>query len=135
MKKVAFLTLFLGTLPFVGMGAEKLQGVYITEVPFTQVRLNDVFWAPRIEVNRTVSIPSAFRECEKNGRFDNFLLAALNNGIDKVNYQLKDGKGYGSASEARESQKWSLVNGQRTQVKYWSIVATSRSMIPTLTRS
>ena len=52
----------------------------IQEVPFTQVHLNDVFWAPRIEVNRTVSIPSAFRECEKSGRFDNFVLAAKNNG-------------------------------------------------------
>ena len=52
----------------------------IQEVPFTQVHLSDAFWAPRIEVNRTVSIPSAFRECEKSGRFDNFALAAKNNG-------------------------------------------------------
>ena len=55
-------------------------GPAIMDVPFTQVRLSDAFWAPRIEVNRTVSIPSAFRECEKNGRFDNFALAAANNG-------------------------------------------------------
>ena len=48
----------------------------IEEVPFTAVNINDRFWAPRIEVNRTVSIPSAFRECEKNGRFDNFAIAA-----------------------------------------------------------
>ena len=48
----------------------------IEEVPFTQVHLNDVFWSPRIEVNRTVSIPSAFHECEVNGRFDNFAIAA-----------------------------------------------------------
>jgi hypothetical protein len=52
----------------------------ITDIPFTQVHLNDVFWRPRIETNRTVSIPSAFRECEKSGRFDNFALAAQNNG-------------------------------------------------------
>ena len=52
------------------------QGTRIEEVPFTQVHLNDIFWAPRIEVNRTVSIPSAFRECKKSGRFDNFALAA-----------------------------------------------------------
>ena len=52
----------------------------IQEVPFTQVHLNDGFWSPRIEINRTVSIPSAFHECEVNGRFDNFLLAAKNNG-------------------------------------------------------
>ena len=47
----------------------------IQEVKFTKVHLNDQFWTPRIETNRTVSIPSAFHECEKNGRFDNFALA------------------------------------------------------------
>lgn len=47
----------------------------IVEVPFTRVHLNDGFWSPRIEINRKVSIPSAFRECEKNGRFDNFAIA------------------------------------------------------------
>ena len=47
----------------------------IKEVPFTQVHLDDNFWTPRIETNRTVSIPSAFKECEKNGRFDNFAIA------------------------------------------------------------
>ena len=48
----------------------------VQEVPFTQVHLTDKFWSPRIETNRTVSIPSAFKECEKNGRFDNFAIAA-----------------------------------------------------------
>ena len=48
----------------------------IQEVAFTQVHLNDGFWSPRIEINRTVSIPSAFHECEVNGRFDNFAIAA-----------------------------------------------------------
>ena len=47
----------------------------IKEVPFTQVHLDDNFWSPRIETNRTVSIPPAFKECEKNGRFDNFAIA------------------------------------------------------------
>jgi DUF1680 family protein len=47
----------------------------LTPVPFTAVHVNDAFWAPRIEINRTVSIPSAFEQCEKNGRLDNFALA------------------------------------------------------------
>ena len=47
----------------------------IKEVPFSKVRFTDKFWKPKIETNRIVSIPSAFRECEKNGRFDNFALA------------------------------------------------------------
>ncbi|MDR1937422.1 MAG: hypothetical protein LBQ73_02845, partial [Tannerellaceae bacterium] len=36
----------------------------ITPVPFTEVHLTDDFWSPRIETNRTVSIPSAFYQCE-----------------------------------------------------------------------
>ena len=63
----------------------------IQEVPFTQVHLTDAFWAPRIETNRTVSIPSAFRECEKNGRFDNFALAATN--LGHAHYDVKEHRG------------------------------------------
>ena len=48
----------------------------LQQVPFTSVHFADRFWAPKMEVNRTVSIPSAFKECEKNGRFDNFAIAA-----------------------------------------------------------
>lgn len=48
----------------------------IQEVPFTQVHLSDKFWTQRIEANRTVGIPSAFKECEQTGRFDNFAIAA-----------------------------------------------------------
>ena len=63
----------------------------IQEVPFTQVHLNDGFWTPRIEVNRTVSIPSAFHECEVNGRFDNFSLAAgLIQGEHKGDFSFDD---------------------------------------------
>ena len=63
----------------------------IQEVSFAQVHLTDGFWAPRIEINRTVSIPSAFRECEKNGRFDNFALAAQNNG--RMTTDVKEHRG------------------------------------------
>ncbi len=45
-------------------------------VPFTQVHVNDVFWAPRIEINRTVTIPFAFQKDEETGRLDNFIRAA-----------------------------------------------------------
>ena len=63
----------------------------IKEVPFTQIELTDSFWLPRIEVNRTVSIPSALRECEKNGRFDNFALAAgLIKGEHKGDFSFDD---------------------------------------------
>ena len=61
------------------------------EVPFTQVRIQDAFWSPRIETNRTVSIPSAFRECEKNGRFDNFAIAGgLKEGEHRGDFSFDD---------------------------------------------
>ncbi len=36
----------------------------IKEVNFTQVKLSDKFWLPRIETNRTVTIPASFERCE-----------------------------------------------------------------------
>jgi DUF1680 family protein len=48
----------------------------VQPVPFTRVHLNDVFWAPRIETNRTASIPAAFEQCELTGRVNLFERAA-----------------------------------------------------------
>src|SRR5580704_2516021 len=45
-------------------------------VPFTAVHLDDAFWAPRLETNRTITIPYAFQKCEETGRMDNFKRAA-----------------------------------------------------------
>ena len=44
----------------------------VKPVPFTSVHVNDEFWAPRIEINRTVTIPFAFKKDEETGRVDNF---------------------------------------------------------------
>ncbi len=63
----------------------------LQEVPFTQVHLDDAFWSPRIETNRTVSIPSALHECEASGRFDNFALAATN--LGHATYNVKEHRG------------------------------------------
>lgn len=63
---------------------EKPSMKILSEVSFTEVELTDDFWSPRIEVNRTVSIPSAFHQCEINGRFDNFALAG---GLIEGEYQ------------------------------------------------
>lgn len=63
----------------------------VKEVSFTHVHLDDSFWAPRIETNRKVSIPSAFAECEKNGRFDNFAIAGgLMKGEHKGDFSFDD---------------------------------------------
>ncbi len=47
----------------------------IQPVSFTDVEVKDEFWAPRINTNRKVSIPYAFRKCEETGRIDNFAIA------------------------------------------------------------
>src|SRR5512135_1017394 len=44
-------------------------------VPFTDVHLTDAFWAPRLDTNRTVTIPHVFKESEDTGRVKNFELA------------------------------------------------------------
>lgn len=63
----------------------------IKEVPFTDVHFTDEFWLPRMEINRTVSIPSAFHQCEINGRFDNFALAGgLIKGEHKGDFSFDD---------------------------------------------
>ncbi len=49
----------------------------VKPVPFTSVHFNDVFWAPRIEINRAVTIPFAFGKNEETGRVGNFDRAAI----------------------------------------------------------
>src|SRR3954463_9113159 len=71
---VIFATLGLVTL---SVKAQKQAHDYpVQPVPFTAVKLNDVFWAPRIETNRKVTIPAAFQKCEESGRVNNFERAA-----------------------------------------------------------
>ncbi len=48
----------------------------VQPVPFTAVRVTGGFWSARQEVNRTVTVPYALRQCEESGRLKNFDLAA-----------------------------------------------------------
>jgi DUF1680 family protein len=48
----------------------------IQAVPATRVRLTDEFWRPRLETNRTVTIPHILKQNELTGRVANFLKAA-----------------------------------------------------------
>jgi DUF1680 family protein len=60
-----------------GLPAQTLSRDYpVKPVPFTAVHFNDTFWLPRIETNRKVTIPFAFRKCEETGRVYNFERAA-----------------------------------------------------------
>jgi len=56
----------------------------IRAVPFYDVSVDDSFWAPRLERNRSVSIPHIMRENERTGRIANFEKAA---GLKKGDYE------------------------------------------------
>lgn len=55
-------------------------------VSFTDVRITDQFWRPRVETNINVTIPHSFQKCKEDGRIDNFVFAA----------GIKDGKWRGN---------------------------------------
>jgi DUF1680 family protein len=67
-------------------GGDPQKDYPIRPAAFTQVKLNDAFWAPRLETNRTVTIPFAMKKNEETGRVDNFRKAA---GLIKGLYQGK----------------------------------------------
>jgi DUF1680 family protein len=58
-----------------GQTAEPAHDYPIRPVPAHEVRFTDAFWAPRIEVNRTATIPFSFQMCEETGRIENFKVA------------------------------------------------------------
>lgn len=61
-----------------------------TPVPFTEVRLHDSFWQPRLETNRTVTIPASFEQCRLTGRIKNFEMAAARAGKFCTKYSFDD---------------------------------------------
>lgn len=79
MKKWAFSCLLYSMCLQTGVQAQQ-KDYPITPVTFTQVRLTDAFWSPRIERNRTVTIPASFARCESTGRVSNFVMAAKRQG-------------------------------------------------------
>jgi len=62
----------------------------IQPVPFTSVKLADKFWLPKIETNRTVTIPASFARCESTGRVKNFVMAAEHKGSFCTTYPFDD---------------------------------------------
>ena len=48
----------------------------IHAVPMTAVTIDDGFWAPKLEVNRTVTIPHILKENDDTSRVANFEKAA-----------------------------------------------------------
>jgi uncharacterized protein len=62
----------------------------ISAVPFTQVKLSDNFWLPRIRTNHAVTIPASFERCESTGRIRNFEMAAARSGKFCTVYPFDD---------------------------------------------
>ncbi len=62
----------------------------IQAVSFTQVKLQDKFWLPRIKTNHEVTIPASFERCEATGRVKNFEMAAAKSGAFCTIYPFDD---------------------------------------------
>ena len=80
MKRLTCTPLLLSALLATHLTSKAQQDYPIHPVKFTQVQLKDSFWLPRIETNRTVTIPASFQRCEETGRVKNFEMAAAHSG-------------------------------------------------------
>jgi len=70
---------------------QPLKDYPIQPVNFTKVAVNDQFWAPRLQLNQTVTIPIALNQCYKTGRIENFKIAAkLTTGKFQSEYPFDD---------------------------------------------
>ncbi len=63
------------SLALAGAAAAETKDYPFTPVPFTDVRIGDGFWLPRLETNRTVTVRYDFQKCEETGRISNFARA------------------------------------------------------------
>ena len=62
----------------------------IQAVPFTQVKLTDNFWLPRLKTNTEVTIPASFARCESTNRVKNFEMAAAHQGKFATTFPFDD---------------------------------------------
>ncbi len=56
----------------------------LTAVPFANVKFTDRFWAPRVETNRTATLPHCLHQCEITNRIRNFEIAG---GLAEGNFE------------------------------------------------
>lgn len=75
MRKVFTVVLLLFSSLLYGQSYYPYQGI-----TFNKVHLNDNFWLPKIEVNRTETIPWSFHQSKITGRIKNFEQAAARSG-------------------------------------------------------
>lgn len=71
-----FYTIFLSVFLLASGFAQTDKPLYpIQPIPFTDVKITDNFWAPRLDIVRTVTLPYTFKQCEETGRVKNFDIA------------------------------------------------------------
>jgi DUF1680 family protein len=90
MKILLSLILASAAVPVVAQQSAPGHDYPIHPVNFTQVQLTDGFWLPRIETNRTVTIPASFDRCRTTGRMKNFEMAAAHSGKFCTIYPFDD---------------------------------------------
>ncbi len=88
--------------------AGEVQGQYqkLSPIPFTEVHIDDKFWAPRLETVREKTLPHNLEFCERTGRLSNFakagsLMEGEFRGIyfnDSDVYKVLEGAAYSLAS-------------------------------------
>jgi DUF1680 family protein len=98
---------FVLVIGAVGITTE-VEGQYqkLTAVPFTDVRIDDEFWAPRLDTVRDKTLPHNLKFCERTGRLSNFakaggLIEGEFRGIyfnDSDVYKVLEGAAYSLAS-------------------------------------
>jgi len=76
MKKSVKLAALFAAMSLTAVAQSSNAGYPISPVSFTQVKVNDSFWTPRLEASRNTTIPLAFTKCEETGRYTNFSNAA-----------------------------------------------------------
>jgi len=89
-------------LPHGTAAGEAKRDYPVRPVPFTEVKIDDGFWAPRLGASRKVTIPACFKRCEETGRIDNFAIAGgLKKGLyrgarynDSDLYKVVEGAAY-----------------------------------------
>ena len=70
--------------------------------PLKSVHVQDEFWLPRLELNRTVTLWHVIKQAQEHGEFDNFAKAAGTMPI---------GDGFRGSSPARDSDAYKIIEG------------------------
>jgi len=89
MKRIIIALMFI--LPALAIAQQQVKDYPFKPVPFTQVKFTDGFWAPKLKINKEVTIPVGFKKSEETGRVDNFKIAGgLIKGKFKSQYPFDD---------------------------------------------